>query len=340
MTDEWRAGAVVAGTYKVLGERGRGGMGVVHRVRHLGWGVDLAVKAPLPGALRSPAGRDLFVSEAETRVSLGLHPNVCACHYVRNLGGGPRLFAEFVPGGTVKDQIKSRMLYRGSRDRALPRVLDLAIQAAWGLTHAHGRGLVHADVKPANVLLDDDGTAKVTDFGLARAAGLAAGGMTPAYASPEQAAGRPVGDVYSLAVSVLEMLTGDVTWPAGSVAGAALREEMARPSGPLPVPPADPERRPERPRLDRRALEPGRRRLAAAHGPLRRARPAVPGRHGEHRAHLPLRPVVPPAEPSGRLPVGRLHPELQPGRARHGHRQRRFIGRRLRLHHVQRAALS
>ncbi|HTJ36076.1 MAG TPA: serine/threonine-protein kinase [Dactylosporangium sp.] len=238
MNGEWHTGAIVAGTYEVLGELGRGGMGVVHRVRHLDWGVDLAVKAPLPGTATS---RDLFVAEAETWVSLGLHPNVCACHYVRNLGGEPRLFAEYVPGGTVKDQIKSRMLYRGSSDRALARVLDLAVQAAWGLAHAHGRGLVHADVKPANVLIDDDGNAKVTDFGLTRAAGLAVGGLTPAYASPEQAAGRPVGppgDVFSLAVSVLEMLVGDVTWPAGSIAGAALREEMTDPGGTLPIPPA------------------------------------------------------------------------------------------------------
>lgn len=124
----------------------------------------------------------------------------------------------------------------------LGRILDLAIQTAWGLDHAHAKGLVHQDVKPANVLLDVDGTAKVTDFGLARAytvsgretrPGLSpngsllvpSGGLTPAYASPEQAAGERLGrrtDVYSFAVSVLEMFTGCLAWRYGPWAKAGL----------------------------------------------------------------------------------------------------------------------
>ncbi|MFC5750854.1 protein kinase domain-containing protein [Actinomadura rugatobispora] len=238
---EWRAGDVVDGRYEVVETLGRGGMGVVHRVRHLGWGTDLAVKSPRPEMFRDAAGRERFVTEAETWVSLGLHPHVCTCHYVRTLGGVPRVFAEYVPGGSLRDRIADRRLYAGGPEQATARILDTAIQIAWGLDHAHGRGLVHQDVKPANVLLDEAGTAKITDFGLARAreatvAGSKDGpgatvlvpgsnGMTPAYASPEQFARRSLGrrsDVFSFAVTVLEMLVGEVTWMVSPAAGATL----------------------------------------------------------------------------------------------------------------------
>jgi serine/threonine protein kinase len=245
---EWRAGDVVDGRYEVLGKLGRGGMGVVHRVRHLGWGIDLAVKSPNREVFQSPEARRGFVAEAETWVLLGVHPHVCACHYVRVLDGVPRVFAEYLPGGSLRQRIDDRRLYQGARVEVLARLLDAAIQVAWGLGHAHGRGLVHQDVKPANVLVDADGTVKVTDFGLARARAVAAtgppdqditagasvlvpfGGMTRAYASPEQLAGVPLGrrsDVFSFAVSVLEMFTGELTWVAGPAAGEALAAHRA-----------------------------------------------------------------------------------------------------------------
>ncbi|MFD7164743.1 WD40 repeat domain-containing serine/threonine protein kinase [Streptomyces violascens] len=252
----WSPDERVDGRYRVIGELGRGGMGVVHRVRHLGWGIDMAVKSSRPELLRGAGDRDLFVREAETWVSLGLHPNVCACYYVRVLDGVPRVFAEYVDGGSLAEWIGDGRLYGGGAPDALARVLDTAVQVARGLEHAHRRSLVHQDVKPANVLLDGAGAAKITDFGLARSKAAAAttrpdaapgvtvlvpsGGMTVAYASPEQLAGQSVGrrsDVYSFAVSVLQMFTGGVYWSAGSVAGMALEEYLADPANPVPVPP-------------------------------------------------------------------------------------------------------
>ncbi|MFF3537377.1 protein kinase [Streptomyces sp. NPDC002466] len=261
MTGARSAGDVIDGRYEVLRVHGDGAMGLVYRVRHLRWGTDLAMKCPRPGLFATAADRDRFVTEAETWVSLGLHPNVCGCHYVRVIDGVPCVFAEYVAGGSLKERIADRSLHEGGAAAALARILDVAVQFARGLEHAHAHGLVHQDVKPANVLLDTDGTVKVTDFGLARTGGatvsgapgrgsaggtvlVPTGGLTPAYASPEQSAGGPLGrrsDVYSFGVSVLEMFTGGVGWMAGPVAGAALESHLADgPDDPaLPAVPPD-----------------------------------------------------------------------------------------------------
>lgn len=249
----WRAGDVVDGRYEVIKLAGQGGMGRVYQVRHLQWGIDLAVKQPHPDALLGTGAREEFVEEAEAWVSLGLHPNLCCCHYVRQLDGLPTVFAEYVPGGSLRSWIADGRLYEGPATVVLRRVLDVAVQFAWGLEHAHRRGMVHQDVKPGNVLLDTlhgDISVKVTDFGLARAGAgtrltpldpgseadraasilVSRAGLTPAYASPEQAAGAVLSqrtDVYSYAVSVLEMFTGKRLWRTGSAAGQALNAYLA-----------------------------------------------------------------------------------------------------------------
>lgn len=255
-TSNWRIGEVVDGRYRVLQVHEQGGMGVVYRVRHLAWDIDLAVKCPRPELFQHVDERRRFVDEAETWVSLGLHPHVCHCYYVRVLDDVPRVFAEYVSGGSLQEWMTGgRRLYAGDPTDAQARILDIAIQTAWGLDHAHNRGLVHLDVKPANVLLDTEGEApgaKITDFGLARvrpttvamspdapsgASVLVWGSwMTPLYASPEQAAGKPLGrrtDIYSFAVSVLQMCVGAVTWDAGPNAAAALTAD-----GVIAIPPA------------------------------------------------------------------------------------------------------
>ncbi|WP_053198011.1 protein kinase domain-containing protein [Streptomyces viridochromogenes] len=250
----WSPGDTVAGLYEVRAVLGQGMMGVVHRVRHLAWDTDLAVKTPLPDVLVSQADKERFVREAETWVSLGLHPHVCNCYYVRTLGGVPRVFTEYLYGGSLRDWIDDRRLYRGSSRKVLARVLDIAIQMAWGLEHSHRHGVVHQDVKPANVILDTEGTARVTDFGLARTGRggavpwpavpgpgapasqastllVTVGGLTPAYASPEQVAGEALDrrtDVWSFAVTVLEMFLGEITWFAGPDAAAKLAEHRRR----------------------------------------------------------------------------------------------------------------
>ena len=236
MAEEWKVGDLILDLYEVKHVFEGGGMGLVYRVHHHGWNTDLAVKSPRSDYFKTEAQKENFTRECETWINLGLHPHIVSCHYVRTLGGIPRVFAEYVEGGTLKEWIDSRKLYEGGEQEALKRILDIAIQMAWGLHYAHEQGLIHQDVKSANVLMTSDGTAKISDFGLAKAraasgdpvvvgAGrsilVSSGGMTPAYCSPEQANKQQLSrktDIWSWGVSVLEMFVGEVCWQSGVVA--------------------------------------------------------------------------------------------------------------------------
>jgi WD40 repeat protein/serine/threonine protein kinase len=239
---QWKVGDVILHLYEVKQVYEGGGMGLVYWVHHRGWNTDLAVKSPRPDYFQTEAQKENFTRECETWINLGLHPHTVSCYYVRTLGGIPRVFTEYVEGGSLREWIDSRKLYEGGPREALKRILDIAIQMAWGLHYAHEKGVIHQDVKPANVLLLLDGTAKITDFGLAKAraavgdrvvegAGrsilVSAGGMTPAYCSPEQANQQPLSrktDLWSWAVSVLEMFVGEVCWSSGAAAPEVLKQ--------------------------------------------------------------------------------------------------------------------
>ncbi|MFA1550958.1 protein kinase domain-containing protein [Actinomadura chokoriensis] len=253
----WRRGDVVLDLYEVRDVVATGGMGLVYRVRHRGWDTELAMKVPRPELVGSEWGLRGFEDEAQTWVGLGLHPHVVNCAYVRRLGPLPGVFAEWVGGGSLADAIRDGRLDDPDRRRGTGRIIDIAIQFAWGLDHAHRSGLVHQDVKPANVMLTPDGTVKVTDFGLAKArvrAGedgvprpdadpaVSFAGLTPAYCSPEQARAAAGGlapltratDVWSWALSVLSMFTGGPPTRSGAAGGQAFEEFAVRAAGVLP----------------------------------------------------------------------------------------------------------
>jgi WD40 repeat protein/serine/threonine protein kinase len=252
----WEVDDVILDLYEVKQVFTGGGMGLVYRVYHRKWNIDLAVKSPRPEFFESSKQIENFEREAETWVNLGLHPHTVSCYYVRRLGAIPRIFAEFIDGGSLADWVRSRRLYEGGQKRALERILDIAIQFAWGLHYAHDHGLIHQDVKPANVLMSADGAVRVTDFGLAKARATAGetvipfgqsvlasyGGMTPAYCSPEQAdiaaqsrsGANPANltrltrrtDLWSWAVSVFELFLGEPPCPFGGQAAAEAFEEF------------------------------------------------------------------------------------------------------------------
>ena len=197
--------------YEILGELGRGGMGVVYKARQLGFNRVVALKMILSGAHAGTEERERFRTEAEAVARLQ-HPNIVQVHEVGEHEGRPFFSMEFCRGGGLNRKLAGTPLPPAEAAR-LVETLAQAVQAA------HQQNVVHRDLKPANVLLAEDGTPKITDFGLARKldeAGQTRTGEvmgTPSYMAPEQAGGRskeigPAADVYALGAILYECLTG------------------------------------------------------------------------------------------------------------------------------------
>ncbi|MGZ8470889.1 MAG: serine/threonine-protein kinase, partial [Gemmatirosa sp.] len=198
---------------RLLVERrlGSGGMAAVFLARHAVLDTPLAVKVLHPHLAREAEMRERFRREAEAAARLR-HPHICP---ILDYGWGPGveyLVMPFLGGGSLADAMSGR------RTIAPDRAAAVVAQAAQGLDYAHRHGVVHRDVKPDNVLFDEEGHAIVTDFGIASArfhARMTATGRamgTPHYMSPEQAMGRLLdgrSDVYALGVLLYEMLSGD-----------------------------------------------------------------------------------------------------------------------------------
>ena len=250
MLQNWNMGDVILDLYQVTEFLGEGSFGKVYRVQHRNWNMDLAIKILKPEIIAA-GGVESFEQEAETWVNLGLHPHIASCYYVRRIDNTPAVFAEYLAGGSLYDWIRNRQLYIEAETPPLQRLLDIAIQLAWGLHYAHEQGLIHQDVKPANVLLTLDGTVKISDFGIATRSiattlnwvggqsRLAeyhtlklpgSGAMTPAYCSPEQS-NREIltrrSDIWSWALLVLEMFQGECTWSHGRAAAQVLEYYLA-----------------------------------------------------------------------------------------------------------------
>ena len=222
-------------TYQIVSDPIYGGMGSVWKVHHKDWDVDLAMKRPKAEYFKSEKQKADFIGECEAWINLGIHPNIVACYYVREMDGVPTIFSEWMENGSLESRISDGTLYNGSDADVSERLLDIAIQFAEGLHYAHRSLLVHRDVKPANLLLTNDWEARVADFGIAQLGRKKAGEyvMTPAYCSPEQAAGKKLSrktDIYSWAVSVLEMYLRYRPWQHGTVAGMECRHyfDMAK----------------------------------------------------------------------------------------------------------------
>ena len=195
--------------YVVQQRIGVGGMGVVYKARDERLGRHVALKFLPPALSVDPAAKARFIAEARAAAALD-HPNVCTIYGIGETGDGQLFIAmPLYEGETLGERIaRGRLTF----DEALP----IALQVAGGLEHAHDAGIVHLDVKPSNIVVLPDGTAKILDFGIAQIhhAPLvdpqAMIGTVP-YMSPEQAAGRAVdrrSDIWSLAVVVHEMLVG------------------------------------------------------------------------------------------------------------------------------------
>ena len=215
--------AVKAGRYEIVGEVGRGAMGVVYKAMDPVIGRTVAVKT----IRLSEAGTGLTRPELLTRfqtearaAGLLTHPNIVVVYDAGEEDGLYYITMELVEGKSVQ-----ALLDEGQRF-SLPRVLRIMEQTCSALQFAHERHVVHRDIKPANLMLTADDTVKVTDFGTAKI--LQFGTVqqtthvmgTPSYMSPEQVKGRPVdgrSDIFSLGVMLYEMVTGEKPFPGQSI---------------------------------------------------------------------------------------------------------------------------
>ena len=213
------------GPYEILAPIGAGGMGEVYRARDTKLNRDVALKILPEAFVTDPDRLARFRREAQVLASLN-HPNIGHIYGFEDSGATHALVLELIEGPTLADRIASGPM-------ALADVLPIAQQIANALEAAHEQGIIHRDLKPANVKVRDDGTAKVLDFGLAKALAPEGSGATAdllnsptmtnrdtalgmiigtaAYMSPEQARGRPAdkrADIWAFGVLVFEMLTG------------------------------------------------------------------------------------------------------------------------------------
>ncbi|HKW49870.1 MAG TPA: serine/threonine-protein kinase, partial [Gemmatimonadaceae bacterium] len=245
--------AAVGPQYEIEGEIGRGGMSVVYRARDQRLNRPVAIKVLPPELAHDPAIRTRFTREAQTSAQLS-HAHIVPIFDVGASEGMAFIVMAIVNGGNL-----AMLLTREPR-QPIDEVRRLLAEIADALGYAHLRGVIHRDVKPDNILLDEtNGRAMVTDFGIARAieastrltvTGIAVG--TPAYMSPEQAIGdREIdgrSDVYSLGVLGYQMLTGRLPFNAGNSMALLLKHVSE-------TPPAILELRPDTPRSLREAVE-------------------------------------------------------------------------------------
>jgi eukaryotic-like serine/threonine-protein kinase len=226
-----QVGTLLNERYRLDAQIGAGGMSTVYRAFDTVLERQVAIKLMHREIASDSDQLERFRREARAVAQLN-HPHVVGVIDAGEDSGTPYIVFEYVEGETLKDRIR--------RFGRLPvgEAVAYAIEVARALGAAHERKIVHRDVKPQNVLIDEEGTAKVTDFGIARSLteeGLTADGRvlgTTDYVSPEQALGQDVGpesDLYSLGVVLFEMLTGDVPFHGEnqvSVAMKHVREEL------------------------------------------------------------------------------------------------------------------
>ena len=263
----------------LLGEKlGEGRFGVVYRATQPGVGRDVAVKVIHPDLADDPAFVRRFESEAQLVARLE-HPHIVPLYDFWREPGGAYLVMRWLRGGTVEDR-----LVDGPLD--LDETMRIVDQVGGALSAAHHAGVVHRDIKPGNLLLDDEGNVYLSDFGIALAPSqpgdvgdeLRSAG-SPAYASPEQMAVQavtPRSDIYSLGVLIFELLTGQLPYRSQTVT-SLIGEKLARPA------PALSSQRPDLPNaLDlvlQRATMPEPERTVRL-GCRARRRPARRGSHG------------------------------------------------------------
>jgi serine/threonine-protein kinase len=211
---------LIEGRYRIERLLGKGGMGAVFLAHDLTLERDVAIKVLPPDVAQDDQIVRRFQQEAKTSAKLD-HPNIIPIYRVESEGGLNYFVMKYVAGASLEDLLEQK------QPLPVPEIQRIMWEAACALGHAHQRGVVHRDVKPANIMFDHDGRAMLTDFGISKAlqaaTGFTATGMiigTPHYMAPEQAKGQTVdgrADEYSLGVVGYRMITGELPFAGDSV---------------------------------------------------------------------------------------------------------------------------
>ena len=233
----------LAGEYSLQREIGRGGMGAVYLARDVQLDRDVAIKVLLSHLAHNPDARERFLREA--RMAAGLsHPNIVPIHRVGEARGFVFFVMSYIEGETLGERLRERGPLPPAQAARIMR------EVAWALAYAHGRGIVHRDVKPDNILLEKgSGRALVTDFGIAHGAGAAEIGDpgkimgTANFMSPEQATGDAIdgrSDIYALGVVGYLAVSGRLPYEASNLPALLLRQATEDPQSVMHVAPGLP----------------------------------------------------------------------------------------------------
>lgn len=235
-------GSILGNRYELLEKIGGGGMALVYKAHCRLLNRYVAVKILRPEYTNDEEFVKRFLIEAQSVARLS-HPNIVPIYDVGNEAGMHYIVMEYVQGTTLKEFINRKGLLKWSD------AVNISIQICSAIEHAHRNHIVHRDIKPQNIIITNDGIAKVTDFGIARAVSTSTITMTGNtvgsvhYFSPEQARGGYIGeksDIYSMGICLYEMITGKLPFDGESPVAVALKHIQEQPVQPIDINPSIP----------------------------------------------------------------------------------------------------
>jgi serine/threonine protein kinase/Flp pilus assembly protein TadD len=242
-TEGLKRGTVFAGRYEILESLGTGGMGAVYRVYDRQLGEEAALKLIHPEIAANLKSIDRFKNELKVARRI-THKSVCKMYDLGESGGTSYITMEYVTG----EDLKSVIHRMGTL--TMRKSVSIAKQVAEGLGEAHKLGIIHRDLKPGNIMIDEDGNAKIMDFGIARSLTSAETTAedaiigTPDYMSPEQVEGKSAdarADIYALGIILFEMVTGRVPFEGDTPLSVAHKHKYEQPPEPKKINPQVPD---------------------------------------------------------------------------------------------------